>query len=936
MPKASGLTSTYWQGHSGYRLYCGENVMQLFDKQRANSFIFVTRPPPKSGHDIVTSIALNKISQRVQQQCGRVLREPVLDIEIHVVSCRDRIAHQAFDLRFEYMPTEETLRRFDYAKEPFRYNTIADCNWDEDPLGAQLFYPDALTDGVQRILNSLDDRQLHHYFDIAIRYRVEGHVFMIFGILLDRDSTVIEDFSSCISKYPSLVYCILKKYIPAGPAPLPENFAPLVPVILHSLICSANSMGIATLAALERLAHDIDSLDLGRFLDILWSASLCIRSPTLVQEVLLVLQDCRSGSRNSNAVSEYAHKHALAIVFDRAEEAAESCPCDETGRPKRQSTLPTRAKLVPPKTEAASTRAAPAETEGVVAEDSDFDSSPGKVVIVAHTRVDSPSPIRIHNHVRLQVASVAENSDLPPPIVDAVVIRAARGELYLEVKQPLPPEWQGVQWNIFDAGGIATSAAMLEAVRKLAVKQYEACRLYNVVVGMDPGRLAAAYDSASLDEQFEDDARAEAQSSEVNSTLNASQRAAVSSAVSTPMCLIWGPPGTGKTTVVVQILVQFLRRLPDAKILVTASTHNAVDNVLERFVAFNDEHHLLEDEKILRAATESSKVHKALQKYTVDARLGGNINDNPRLLQKAVKRVKDSRIVFTTCSGAGLASQITEPCALIPLVKGCSRAVLVGDHVQLRPTVKPMGKTLEFDKSLFERLWKRSDYPELARAMLDVQYRFSADVARFPSQEFYEGRLQTGTPREEEIASVLGISSFPWPSVDGRICPVVFVPCTSEEDYGRSSKSNAGQVALVKHIMSLLRKPREPCNEEHQARLRAATVAVLTPYSRQVQLLRQTLPATQDAVVSTIDGFQGREGDIVVFSTVRCNAEGDIGFVEDERRLNVAWTRPKLGLIIVGDQRTLQTNSPLWKRALSACVEVLIPRPEDPEGGRRG
>ncbi|KAI0644792.1 AAA domain-containing protein [Trametes meyenii] len=164
------------------------------------------------------------------------------------------------------------------------------------------------------------------------------------------------------------------------------------------------------------------------------------------------------------------------------------------------------------------------------------------------------------------------------------------------------------------------------------------------------------------------------------------------------------------------------------------TTLSAVDNVLERFVAFNDDRRLIEDEKILRAATESSRVHKALQKYTIDARLGGNINDNPRLLQKAMKRVKESRIVFTTCSGAGLgilrnarfdtvlideASQITEPCALIPLVKGCHRAVLVGDHVQLRPTVKPMGKALEFDKSLFERLWRGLDYPELARTMLE-------------------------------------------------------------------------------------------------------------------------------------------------------------------------------------------------------------------------
>ena len=117
--------------------------------------------------------------------------------------------------------------------------------------------------------------------------------------------------------------------------------------------------------------------------------------------------------------------------------------------------------------------------------------------------------------------------------------------------------------------------------------------------------------------------------------------------------------------------------------------------MLERFVAHNSTHQLLDEEKIIRAATDGSKVNKALQKFTVDARIGGSVTDNPRLVQKAVKRVKEARIVFTTCSGAGLgvlrnmdfdtvlideASQITEPCALIPLVKGCKRAVLVGDQ----------------------------------------------------------------------------------------------------------------------------------------------------------------------------------------------------------------------------------------------------------------
>ena len=164
--------------------------------------------------------------------------------------------------------------------------------------------------------------------------------------------------------------------------------------------------------------------------------------------------------------------------------------------------------------------------------------------------------------------------------------------------------------------------------------------------------------------------------------------------------------------------------------------------------------------------------------------------------------------------------------------------------------------------------------------------------------------------------------------------PVVFIPCRSEEDFGRSSKSNAGQVALAKHILSLLRTPSDTDSPDHRdvlLRLQKLTVGLLTPYSRQVKLLSQEIGANDNTMISTIDGFQGRESDIVIFSTVRSNMEGDIGFVDDERRLNVAWTRPKLALIVIGDPRTLSNNA-LWGRAIRACKEVLITLPE-PEAG---
>lgn len=262
-----------------------------------------------------------------------------------------------------------------------------------------------------------------------------------------------------------------------------------------------------------------------------------------------------------------------------------------------------------------------------------------------------------------------------------------------------------------------------------------------------------------------------------------------------------------------------------------------------------------------------------------------------------------------------------------------------------------MGKALEHDRSLFERLYTGPQYAKLSRTMLrvsiahfprkhpvltalmKVQYRFSADVARFPSTEFYEGQLETGSSIDAAVAA-LALSSFPWPMNNSKVKPVVFVPCTSEEDYGRSSKSNKGQVNLVKYILSLLRSPHTeetsvpPPDEELVKKLHTTSIALLTPYSRQVKLLTENIKTDDTTLVSTIDGFQGREADIVIFTTVRSNIDADLGFLDDARRLNVAWTRPRLGLILVGDKRTLGSNA-LWKRAIEACDEVVIERPVD-------
>lgn len=304
--------------------------------------------------------------------------------------------------------------------------------------------------------------------------------------------------------------------------------------------------------------------------------------------------------------------------------------------------------------------------------------------------------------------------------------------------------------------------------------------------------------------------------------------------------------------------------------------------------------------------------------------LGKDINQSPASKRKAQKEISQARLVFSTCIGAGLgllrdehfdnviideASQQTEPASLVPLVKGCRRAVLVGDHVQLRATVHPNSQALNFDISLFERLWtgstsQTSGSDSIRKVMLDTQYRMHPALCAFPSRQFYEGKLQTALHCGRIKVPV---SNFSWPK-DGS--PNVFVQVSTREDLGHKSKANLGQAkACVEIIQQLNTQPQEqPASPavRDTVSTRPYTIAILTPYTRQAESLRGLLP---NETVSSIDGFQGQEADVIVYVTVRCNAHGDLGFLRDMRRLNVAITRAKAGIIVIGDEATLTGNS---------------------------
>ncbi|KAL8875118.1 MAG: hypothetical protein Q9198_006480, partial [Flavoplaca austrocitrina] len=191
---------------------------------------------------------------------------------------------------------------------------------------------------------------------------------------------------------------------------------------------------------------------------------------------------------------------------------------------------------------------------------------------------------------------------------------------------------------------------------------------------------------------------------------------------------------------------------------------------------------------------------KDLRKYACDAMMGKDLNEDPASRRKAQKPIKDCRLIFTTCIGAALgllkseifdiviideASQQTEPQSLVPLTKGCTKAILVGDHVQLRATAQ-----------------QHAQLTQLRKVMLDTQYRMQASISQFSSQEFYKNKLTTAV-RDAERPLIP--RSFPWPKPKPeKLNRMFFVQCSAT---GQRSQSDQGQAAPCREICKALQQP---------------------------------------------------------------------------------------------------------------------------------
>ncbi|KXS20998.1 P-loop containing nucleoside triphosphate hydrolase protein [Gonapodya prolifera JEL478] len=256
------------------------------------------------------------------------------------------------------------------------------------------------------------------------------------------------------------------------------------------------------------------------------------------------------------------------------------------------------------------------------------------------------------------------------------------------------------------------------------------------------------------------------------------------------------------------------------------------------------------------------------------------------------------------------ATQASEPECLIPLVLGAKQVVLVGDHQQLGPVImNKKAAQAGLNQSLFERMVLLNMRP----IRLQIQYRMHPCLSEFPSNMFYEGSLQNGITTAERSRKM----DFPWPLPE---MPMFFHASFGTEEMSPSGTSylNRTEAANVEKLVTRFLK----------ANITPAQIGIITPYEGQRSYIVTYMQYNgsmkkelyKEIEVASVDAFQGREKDYIILSCVRSNEHGGIGFLNDPRRLNVALTRAKYGLVILGNPKVLSKH-PLWYQLLTHFKE---------------
>ncbi|MCG3203581.1 MAG: ATP-dependent RecD-like DNA helicase [Elusimicrobia bacterium] len=424
------------------------------------------------------------------------------------------------------------------------------------------------------------------------------------------------------------------------------------------------------------------------------------------------------------------------------------------------------------------------------------------------------------------------------------------------------------------------------------------------------------------------------------------------------VALIHGPPGTGKTTVLMEIILQTVRR--GGRVLASAPSNIAVDNMVEKLLPWNlrvvrmghparimdslrhvtlsaqEQEHALMDQ-IRRMDDERHRLQIQLRRR--ENRGGGLRGDDRHEIQSMIQAlrkeindmefglrrqiIQDAQVVLCTHGGVGgalsrqkfdllvmdEASQATEPLSWIPMTLA-KKVVFAGDTHQLPPTIYSKEAAEQgLSSTIFDRMKENLD--DDFQSLLRVQYRMHETIMRFSSDKFYEGKLIADDSVRAHTASELKGAQ----ETELTRAPLVYVD-TAGTGYGEEwnelleSRENEGEAQLALKILDELKA----------SGIEPHDIALITPYVAQVKKLKLMLP-DRSVEIGSIDSFQGREKEVVIVSLVRSNEKGEVGFLSDTRRMNVGMTRARRLLIVIGDSGTISRH-PFYSDFLSYVEKI--------------
>ena len=549
-----------------YRLYYDDTGLQLYEKKRANTWVFIKRPgqddkPYKAiedrgdrrrakqatidaelNHDLVISIALNKFSGNLAKQIGRVNRTSITGAEVYVISNRDVRSLQVLDQWLEFVDTREVMPLFERPDREYGIPNVRDVDWSSEPeyirrvvQSTELGLLDGL--GAKDISSLVQWLASHHQFGKL--HEVFVHVLQTLSMRsgTSQDVAVLSTMVEALRLAPSQVITFTNiESWRALPLEMKRVLNDRSLELLQSFCLAANEIQVLLIVPFRKVLSQVEYITAANFISLAECIALVVRDPEVALDLLMECLEPEISRllAGQTFTKDYLVKNCIGIAMEHLDEAKES-------RLVRKDFLELK-------------------------HEAEFN------VVKSRLRIDSHSQVRFatNDHIRLTAASPPSNSlDGKLYTIDAMVEKTDAGSVTFRCLHPVPSFLEETSWTAKHCGSFVTSRAMLDAI------------LHFVTVPEQESYISAVIMGFAVDEWHEDIIPPSPITP--RKELNHSQNQALQAAVARSLTCIWGPPGTGKTHTVAVILEELLND-EEARILVTAPTHNAVDNVMRKFL----------------------------------------------------------------------------------------------------------------------------------------------------------------------------------------------------------------------------------------------------------------------------------------------------------------------------------------------------------------